>query len=86
MEKAFDYLSIEHINSNSNEYRIAGRALLVIDLNTRLISMDGISEIRITNIIYYGKEISEVEPMFTCYLIFNSSQPIKDNAGVLYKI
>ena len=84
MEKAFDYLSVEQIGRN--KYKIAGRVLLPIYLGSRLTTLDGRNEIDIISIIYYGKEITELEPMFTCYLMVSCSLELKGNTGIFYKM
>lgn len=84
MLKAFEIASLEKVVGN--QYKIGGRAHCRFSTGTDLFTKEKRElKITITDIIHYGKSISETDAKYNCYLIATSSHPLSEGIGFLYK-
>ncbi len=71
MKAAFNFTSIEKTDVN-DQYKISGRVLVNINLDTCLFILGKDLVIRIDKIIFYGVELKNLQEGCACDLIINT--------------
>ena len=82
MEKAFEFIDIDQ--NDKGFYVLSGRALVTIVTNELLFDQATGNKCIVKDIIYYGKSISSVDPIFTCILVVHCDSVLNAN-GMLLK-